>query len=77
MIEVNYVCCSCKNCGIKRCIKCNKEVTSLCRCILDYPSKILELETEFGKPNIILRICEDCEKDIIEQAKQSYYSHCL
>lgn len=77
MIEVNYVCCSCKSNGIKKCVKCDRDVSSLCGCISDCPSKILELETQYGKPNVILRLCGDCEDDIIKNIKHSSYGRCI
>lgn len=65
MKENLNTCCSCKRKSIIRCIRCEKEVKSYCGCIMDLPCKHLELDTSFDYPNIILYMCEECEKDLI------------
>ena len=48
------ICCSCKSTGIKRCVKCDTLVKSLCKCENDKPYIVL---TDKIKKILICLVC--------------------
>lgn len=67
MIEDLHICCSCKSKSVRRCIKCDIEIFSSCDCIINGVGHGIELETEYGQPNIIIWICQNCKTELVNK----------